>query len=120
MPTTKEETLYISKIIDESLAILISGYIESVDKDFLEAKQLLTRRLAEEIGYLTVNYSVRKSLFDLCKHYNPDWKVSDDIINKLIKAWYDNKNNQTVSIDEFVGLSYEEWEDYVRRNSSIY
>lgn len=111
MPTTKEETLYIAKIIDDVMYFTENQY-------FL--KKRLTQELAEKIGYLTTNYSVRKSLFDLCKYYNPDWKVSDDIINKLIKEWYDNKNNQTVSIDEFVGLSYEEWEDYVRRNSSIY
>lgn len=101
MPTSKEETLYISKILEDNLQFVENRY-------FIQKR--LTQDLAEKVGYLTINYSVRKSLFDLCRHYNPEWKIKEDIINKLIDEWFES--TQSVELSEFVGMDENDWKLY--------
>lgn len=116
MPTSKQETEYIASILDFHLEDVKNQYEDKA----LTIQRRLTQDLAEKIGFLTVNYSVRKSLFDLCKHYNKNWKIPDEIICANIELYKLDTEHHSVPIHEYIGLDLEEWDEYVRQNSSIY
>lgn len=115
MPTTQEETKLISSILDSGLSINNWYYKKdpigekAAISHIEQIKAKLTRELAEKVGFLTDNYSVRKSLFDLCRHYNPDWRIPENIIANLIGQWCEIKRDYQINIWEFVGMSEEEW-----------
>lgn len=100
MPTTREEVLYIASILDEHLY------------DSYETKGVLTKDLAEKVGFATSNYSVRKSLFKLCQHYNPNWKIPDILVTSLIDRWRSDNSLRDITLHDFVGMDAEEFELY--------
>lgn len=103
MPTTGEETRLIASILDSNIDCL-------TDFDVNYPKKNLTRELAEKIGFITDNYSVRKSLFDLCRHYNPEWRIPEEIIDDLVDKWHNQKSD--IELAEFIGMNKEDWELY--------
>src|SRR5688572_28265101 len=98
MPSSKDEVIYIAKNLDERLNFVENSFF---------IKKWLTQDLAEKIGFLTDNYSVRKSLFDLCRHYNPEWKIPQSIIDTLVNQW--NKQKTDIEIFDFVGMDLDDW-----------
>lgn len=107
MPTSRQETQYIASILDANLNVNALGNLST------EIKSRLTRDLAEKVGFITDNYSVRKSLFDLCIHYNPGWKIPSVLVQKLSLIWNSNPSNYiSIPLHEFVGMDIEDFELY--------
>ena len=112
MPTSSDEVLFIAKILDTHIDGIVYGSRLCRDFDINYAKQLLVKELAEKVGFITDNYSVRKSLFDLCRHYTPYWKIPAEVIDTLIDKWHEQKSD--IELYEFVGMSIEDWELFCR------
>lgn len=116
MPTTKEECKYIAKILDDVL--FEWDHITDSQANFI--KRALTQNLAEKIGYITKNYSVRASLINLCKHYNKDWNMDKAVVENLVNEWHDNPENQRLTVQEYVGMNDEDWDKYIDGKFQVY
>ena len=126
MPTTIKEAEAIVDIVKSTIINSVSEYstdIRGVQLNVYQIRnqiydpfvfsntlsQTIFANLAE-LAYQTENYSLRSSLFMVCRVLNPDWRPDYTQLCKLVEV-YDDLQPE-MSYQEFLGLTNEEFIEF--------
>jgi hypothetical protein len=66
-----------------------------------------------QVGLTTQNYSVRQSILMLVKLYDPFFKIPLDDVKRLSSEWYSDTSLQTVRHYDYIGISHDEYIDFM-------
>lgn len=122
MPTTIKEAEAIVDIVKSTIINSVSEYSTDIRGVQLNVHQIydpfafshvlsqtIFANLAE-LAYQTENYSLRSSLFMVCRVLNPDWRPDYTQLCKLVEV-YDDLQPE-MSYQEFLGLTNEEFIEF--------